>query len=154
MHRQVEPLAFDFGVDTQTNRQVDQFEQDQRGDRVIDGDDRDAIELRNHLMRIAVDQAALTFAAHPGYGQHAGQEGADGTADAMHAEDVKTVVIAKCALEPGGTPIAYDAGGYADDQGAARDRKSRCRSDRDQPGDRTRDNPEYTWLAFDGPLGD
>src|SRR6516164_1708814 len=105
-------------------------------------------------MRIAVDQAALTFAAHPGYSQYTGQEGADGTADAMHAEDVETVVIAERVLEPGGTPIADDAGSDADDQCATRIDKTRRRSDRDQPGDRARDDAEHARLAFDDPLGE
>ncbi len=59
--------------DPQPDRQINQFEQDQRGDRVIDRDDDNSVELHQDLVRIAVDQAALAVAADPGYRQYAGQ---------------------------------------------------------------------------------
>jgi len=59
VNREVESLALDFGVNTEPYREIHQLEQDQRGNRVVEGDDRDAVELRDHLMRIAVDQPTL-----------------------------------------------------------------------------------------------
>jgi hypothetical protein len=75
--REIQSFDFDFGRGTKTNDEIDQLQQDQRHDRVIDDDDGDGVELYNHLVRIAVDQAALAFTADPGYRQYAGQDGAD-----------------------------------------------------------------------------
>ena len=98
MKRQVETLALNFGVDPQSERKIDQFEQDQRDDDIIDDRDRDAIELHEHLMRITVDQAALAFAADPCDSEHTGQDCADHAADAMHAEGVEAVVVSERVL--------------------------------------------------------
>src|SRR6516165_4959129 len=124
VNREVQPFAFHLAVDTQPDRQIHELEQDQCSNRVVHGDDRDGIELRDHLMRIAVEQAILTSAFYPGYGQHAGQEGAQCTAHTMHAENIETVD------------------------------KARRRSDRDQAGDRARDNAEHARLTLDEPLGE
>ena len=45
------------------DRQINQLEQDQRGDRVIDGDHGDGVDLCDYLMQIAVDQAGLADTA-------------------------------------------------------------------------------------------
>src|SRR5689334_7730703 len=95
---QVETLAFNFGVDPKPDRKIDQFEQDQRDDDIIDDRDRDPVELHEHLMRIAVDQPALAFAADPSDSQHAGQDCTDHAADTMHAEGVETVVVSERVL--------------------------------------------------------
>src|SRR5271163_3519121 len=96
--RQVEALALNFGVDPKPDRKIDQFEQDQRDDDIIDDRDRDPVELHEHLMRIAVDQPALAFAADPCNRQHTGQDCTDHAADAMHDEGVETVVISEHVL--------------------------------------------------------
>ena len=49
-------------------------------------------------MRIAVDQAALAGAADPGHREYPGQNGADGTTNAVHAEGVEAVVITQDML--------------------------------------------------------
>src|ERR1700719_4511180 len=110
MKRQVETLAFDFGVDPKPYRKIDQFEQDKRDDDIIDHSHRYPIELHEDLMRIAVDQAALAFAADPCNSQHTGQDRTDHAADPMHAKGVETVVVSEGVLEPRGGPIADRAG--------------------------------------------
>src|ERR1700747_2366820 len=120
MKREVETFAFNFGVDPKADRKIDHFEQDQRDDDVIDDRHSDPVELHEHLMRIAVDQAALAFAANPCNSEHPGEDCPDHAADAMHAKGVEAVVVSECVLEAGRGPIADDAGGNADDQGAPR----------------------------------
>src|SRR5271165_3648425 len=151
---EVETLAFRFGVDTKPDREINQFEQYQRHDHIIDDRDGHAVELHDDLMWITVDQAALAFATNPSNGQHAGQDRADHPADAVHPEGIETVVISERVLETGGGPITYDTRRNADDQGAARVDKTRCRGDRDETGDRTRDDPEHARLSLDDPFGE
>ena len=69
------------------------LQDDQADDRVVDDDDADADELVDHLSGVALDQAgrAAIFAD----GEDAGQDGAGGAADRMHAEGVERVVIAE-----------------------------------------------------------
>ena len=98
VQRQVEALAFNFGIDPKPDREIDQFEQDQRDDDIINDRHCDPVELHEHLMRIAVDQTALAFAADPCNGQHTGQHRTDDAADAMHAEGVEAVVISERVL--------------------------------------------------------
>ena len=85
-------------------------------------------------------------------GEHAGEQGADDPADAMHAEHVERVVVAEHVLERGRRPEADDAGGEADHQGAARQHEAGGRGDRDQAGDGTRSDAEHAGLALGDPL--
>src|SRR5881398_1568729 len=61
--REIEHFPLSVGVDAQPNHEIDQLQQDQRGDRVVNDGASDTVELHEHLVRIAVDQAAMSFAA-------------------------------------------------------------------------------------------
>src|ERR1700733_9026712 len=144
------PLAVD--IDPEADDQVDELEQNQRDDRVVADGAPDAVELDQHLMRIAVDQTALAGAADRRNREHAGEEGSDRPTDAMDAERIEAVVVPESVLETGRAPIAKNAGGDADDQRAARIDKPRSRGDRDQAGNGAGADPEDAWPAFESPF--
>ena len=66
--------------------------------------DRDAVELQQQLVRIALDQAGGP--ADRGGGEHAGQQGAGHAADAVDAEHVERIVVIEAMLEAGAGPEA------------------------------------------------
>src|SRR4029077_2220441 len=68
-------------------------------------------------------------AAQVGTDEHPGEDGAQNTADAMHAEHIEAVVITELALEPGHRPQAHEAGEDADDNSAHRADKAASRRD-------------------------
>src|SRR5271168_1463263 len=102
VQRNVETLAFDVCGDAQTDGNVDDLEDDERDDDVINDDDGNALDLVEHLARIAFEQAggpAILFDR-----EHAGEDRTRGTADAVDAEAVERIVIAEHVLEAGGAP--------------------------------------------------
>src|ERR1700681_1990081 len=101
MQIEVETLALAVEVHPEADNKVDELEQDQRDNRVIRDGAADAVELDEHLLRVAVDQTALTVAADRRHREDAGQEGSDRAADAMHAKGIKAVVVTEGVLEAG-----------------------------------------------------
>src|ERR1051326_197001 len=97
--REIEPFPLGVGVDAQPDDEINELQQDQRGDRVIDDGASDAVELNQDLVRIAVDQAAMAFAADRRDGQNASQDRAGRPADAMHAERIQAVIVAERVLQ-------------------------------------------------------
>src|SRR5579885_3666024 len=147
---EVEAVAFDFLADPQADHQIDDFENDQRHDDVVDEDDANADALIDHLAPIAFDGArgAAIFAD----GKDAGEDRAGRAADGVDAKCVERVVIAERVLAPGTAPVADDAGGDADGEGAHRTDKARRRRDGDQSRDRARANAEHRRLAAHHPF--
>ena len=68
----------------------------------VDHRGADADQLDHDLAAVAFQHAGR--AADVLDREHAGQQGADDTADAVHAEDVERVVVAEHALELGRAP--------------------------------------------------
>src|SRR5580704_3382533 len=84
VQREIEAVAFDFLADAKSDDEIDKLEDDQRHHDVVDEHDADADELIDDLAAIAFDQSGR--AAVLVDGEDAGQDGAGGAADAVHAE--------------------------------------------------------------------
>src|SRR3984893_12185728 len=83
VQRDVETFALDFGGDAQADDEVDDLEDDQRDDGVIDDDDDHALDLVEHLGRIALDEAGGSTILLDR--EHAGEDCAGGRAHAADA---------------------------------------------------------------------
>src|SRR5262244_2155303 len=132
VQREIETLALHLIADAQSDEDVDDLEDDQRHDGVVDEDDDDALDLVDHLHRVAFDQAG--GAAVLLDREHAGEQRADGAADGVHAEGVERIIVAQHALQAGAAPVAEDAGGDADAQRADRADEARRRGNGDKAG--------------------
>src|SRR5437764_10142947 len=100
-------------------------------------------------MRVAVTQAAVTFAADRRDGQDAGQDRAGSSADTVNAECIEAVVIAERVLEARRAPVAQHTRDDTDDQRAFRIDKARSGRDRHKPGNRAGDDAEDARFALD-----
>src|SRR5229473_7588738 len=114
----VEALDLLFVGHAQADQRIDDLEKDEGGDGAPGDADQAAPELGQDLAAIAVYKPPLALAADRLDGEHAGQDGADETADAVHAEGVERIVVAHRPLEAGGAPEADEAGNDADRQSA------------------------------------
>ena len=74
-----------------------------------------AVGLDRKLGEVALEHAGR--AADRLHREDARQERADDAADAVDAEHVEAVVVAKKPLQSGGGDVAADAGSRADDEG-------------------------------------
>src|SRR5215469_9646771 len=93
VQRQIEAVAFDLFGHAQSDRQIDDLQDDQRHDDVISEDDADADALIEHLAPIALKGAcgvAVSFDR-----KDTGEYGAGRAADAVHAESVERVIVAE-----------------------------------------------------------
>src|SRR5277367_4127006 len=97
VQREVEAVTLDFVGYAQADRHVDDFQDDQRDDRIVDDDHADADQLIDDLLGVAFDEAGRTAIFIDR--QDPGQNRADGAADAVDAEAVERVVIAEGVLE-------------------------------------------------------
>src|SRR5262249_19183670 len=142
VQREIETLALHLIADAQPDEDVHDLEDDQRHDGVVDEDDDDALDLVDHLHRVAFDQAGraavLLDREHAGEqraaGDRAGEKRADGAADGVHAEGVERIIVAQHVLQAGAAPVAEDAGGDADAQRAERADEARRRGNRHEAG--------------------
>ena len=133
MQPKIEAVPLDIFFDTQADDDVDKFQQYGTGDCAPDDRRDDAPGLCYDLTGIAFQQplgAADRFRR-----EHAGQQGADDAADAMHAEHVERVVVTAGLLEPGRAPVARDARNDPDGQRADRIDEAGCRRDGTEAGD-------------------
>src|SRR5262249_25251649 len=147
---EVEALALDFVGDAQTDYGVDDLEQDQGDDRVVDEHDHNALDLVDHLCGIAFDQAGR--AAVFGDREDAGQQCADGSADAVDAEAVERIVSAQHALQASHAPVAEYARSDANRHRADGAHEARCRGDCDEAGNRAGADTNDGWLAANSPF--
>src|SRR5262245_65795238 len=92
VQREIETLALHLIADAQSDEDVDDLEDDQRHDGVVDEDDDDALDLVDHLHRVAFDQAG--GAAVLLDREHAGEQRADDAADGVHADGVERDIVA------------------------------------------------------------
>src|SRR5258705_11822784 len=112
MLRNIEALKLLLERNPQGCKHADQLEQHEGyGARPQQGD-ADAIELDQHLLRVALDQAGSP--ADRSHREHAGQQCPGHAADAMHAEDVERIVIAQAGLYRGAGPDTEQARHHAD----------------------------------------
>ena len=118
----VETLDLDRLADPDADQDVDDDQDHEGGEGAPDDGGEDALDLRQHLTGIAVEQAGL--AADRLDGEHAGQDSADDAADRVDAEDVERVVVAEGPLDRRRGEEAADAGGDADPERARPDRQS------------------------------
>src|SRR5688572_4385673 len=102
MQREIQSVALDLLGHAQPDSDVDHLEDDRGADAAERHGHEDALDLDPHLRGIAVDQADRSVAALDQHGrEHAGQQRADGAANAMDAEGIERVVIAELVLDEG-----------------------------------------------------
>src|SRR3984957_11925296 len=130
VQREIEAVAFDFFADAQADHQVNDLENDQCHDSVVGEDDADADALIDHLAPVAFDRARSAAVCVDG--EYAGQDGAGGAADAVHAEAIERVVVTEHVLQSGAAPVTDEAGGDADGERSHRADEAGRRCDRNQ----------------------
>src|ERR1700731_349721 len=146
MERQIEALLLDFLGHAQPDEDIDDLEDDQRYDAVVNEHRADADRLVHDLHWIALKQTRV--AAVLTNGKHAGEQRARGSANRMHSERIKRVIVAEQVLEAGAAPVADEAGRNADPERAQRTDESRGRGDGGQPGHRARADADHGRLAL------
>src|SRR4029079_13578714 len=152
VEREIETLALDLVGDAQPDEDVDDLENDQRHDGVVAEHDEDAVELVEHLHRIAIEQAGLAAICLDR--KHAGEQRAHDAANSVHAEGVERVVVAQHVLQAGAAPVADDASGSADADRADRTDEDGSRGNRHETGYCARADADHRRLAAYQPLND
>src|SRR5262249_26269235 len=91
----------------QSDEDINDFEDNERHDAVVDEHGTAANGLVHPLHCMALQQAmgAAIFADS----KHAGEQGAGSSADRMHAEGIKRVIVTEHGLETRAAPVAHDA---------------------------------------------
>src|SRR3989338_1049961 len=139
--RDVQTFAFGFFRDAQTHDQVNNLVGDEGHDAgPHDGDD-DTFGLDQQLAGDGV-VVALDAAERAGR-EHAGQQGTDDAADAVHTEHVQRVARAEHLLEARDAPQAQEDGHQTDDDGTHGAHRSASRGDGDQTSNPTRRSPQH-----------
>ncbi|MCY1287001.1 hypothetical protein D9M70_359840 [compost metagenome] len=151
MLSQVEADGLFLFVDPQAHDHVQHLEDHEGDDTGVDHCHHHALELDEELGADVFDRTEATQGRS---GEDAGQQGADDTADAMHAEGIQGVVVAQLALQAGGAEVADHAGDQTDDQRTHRAHGTGGRSDGDQAGDHAGSDTQGTRLTVGQPLGE
>jgi hypothetical protein len=104
MLRNIEALQLLLQRNPERHESSDQLEQDEGDAAGPCQGHRHAVELDQQLLRIALQQAGC--AADRRGREHAGQQRAGQSADAMDPEDVERIVVIEALLEAGAGPEA------------------------------------------------
>src|ERR1022692_52842 len=121
----VETFAFLFFGDAQADHHVDDLEDDETTDPGDCQSRTDGAKLDHEVGVRAADVLDV---------EHAGQQGADNAADAVHAESVERIVVVEHFLDVGRREKAEHARCNADDKCTRDADKARRRCDRQKPG--------------------
>src|SRR3974390_2070511 len=150
MQGEVQTFALHFAGDAQSDDRIDDLQQDQRDYGVVHDHDGYALDLVDHLARVAFDQAG--GATILGDREHAGQQCADHATYALDAKAVERVVRTEDPLEARGAPVAENAGGDADHHRTDGADIARGRGDGDEAGDGARADADDGGFAACNPL--
>src|SRR5580692_1199097 len=161
MLRQVETLHFVFGRHSHANGEIDDLKNDVSSYYGEQDRDTNADRLISQLAKVPVHHAdgkrvplgILENRIDGAGGEDAGQQRANGSASAMHAEGIERVVVTESGLYDGNHRITKNSGDEADQQCRHRSHKSRSGGNCDQTGDGAGDRSQHTGLAVTDPLG-
>src|SRR6185369_17461325 len=137
-----------FLLDAQPHGLVEDKGQDQGDDEGIGAGCHNSNQLNHELLGIAGYQAGGTDRC-----KHTGEDGAEGTADAVYAEGIQGIVVFQFGLEHDAA-IADQAGCSTHQQGRTRLYETCGRGDHDQTGHNTGTEAEGAGLAGVDPFSD
>src|ERR1700674_3085438 len=155
MQADVQPFHLLFLADAHSYYSVANFENNQRAGDGQPPSHTATDELIDDLGSVAVHQAerqqpagAIFESVVDGVGgEHAGEDGAQRSSDAVHAESVQGVIVLELLFHLGHHEEAHDARGKPDRQRRKRPHKTRRRRDGHQSGHASRDSAQHAGLA-------
>src|SRR5579872_942759 len=143
MLRDVEAFALVVNRDTQTEGEIDQFEDDVAHDETVDQGRTHPQELRRHGAARAADVLARKGAS---------KQGADDATDTVDAKGIQRVIVSEYLFQRRRAEETNRARGETDDHCGIRPNESRRGSDSYQTGNGAGSDTKDTGLTFDSPF--